>query len=325
MKNFFRLGSAALAFGVAGILAGCASNSDHVVQHTRLGNDFEVVETSTKRTLNPKEMAVLRAKVAEYLEKVGATSSGNYYVKVFLKADQEGMPAEWVVVRFSRDSDLRFQLLGSDDSYYAGTRASASYDYYPYGYDDFSRISFQYYDDPYYYGSRYYLPPDRRNNQDRNRNHDGDHDRGKDRDHEGDRNRDKDHPRPSDHPRNTPPSGGTPQVTRTRWEGDTPGQNNPPHENGFSRQAGASARSQHPDHSNERTYTPPIRTSSQAAPRTESSSSQSAPSQPSIRTSSQTAPSYSPPAARSESRQSSNPDTGPKESSRAGNSYQKQE
>ena len=300
MKNFVRLGSSALVIGLAGLLVGCTSYPKEITQRTRLAHDFEVVETSTKRSLNDKEMAVLRAKVAEYLDKQGATSSGNYYVKVYLGADQEGVPAEWVIVRFSRDMDMRFQLLGSDDSYYPSYRSYASYDVYPYGYDNFGRISFQYYDEPYY-GGGYYIPPQWRDNHDRNRNHDGDHDRRKDRDHDGDRNRSDDHPRPQDHARHAPqPPGGTPQVTHTRWDGDSSGQNNPSHENGGSRHGGTSVRPQ-PDHSNERSYTPPVRTSSQSAP------------------------SYNPPAARSESRPSSNSDNGPKESSRAGNSYEKQE
>lgn len=281
MKNFVRFGSSALVIGLAGLLAGCASYHKDITQRTRLAHDFEVVETSTKRTLNAKEMAVLRAKVADYLDKQGATSSGNYYVKVYLGADQEGVPAEWVIVRFSREMDMRFQLLGPDDSYYASSRSYAAYDYYPYGYDNFGRISFQYYDEPYY-GGGYYLPPQRRDNHDRNRNHDGDHDRGKDRDHDGDRHRSDDHSRPQDHARSAPqPPGGTPQVTRTRWDGDSSGQNNPPHENNFPRHGGTSARPQS-DHSTERTYTPPIHTSSQSAPspsppaaRTESNSSSS--------------------------------------------------
>ncbi len=328
MKNFMRLGSSALVIGLAGLLAGCTSYHKEITQRTRLAHDFEVVETSTKRTLNAKEMAVLRSKVAEYLDKQGATSSGNYYVKVYLGADQDGVPAEWVVVRFSRDMDMRFQLLGSDDTYYPGYRSYASYDYYPYGYDNFERVSFQYYDEPYY-GGRTYIPPQWRDNRDRSRDHDrdhdGDHDRRKDRDHDGAGDRHDDHPRQQDHARHAPQSpGGTPQVTRTRWDGDSSGQNNPSHENGGSRHGGTSVRPQ-PDPANERTYTPPVRTSSQFAPRSDSSSSQSAPSQPSFRTSSQAAPSYNPPAARSESRPSSNSDNSPKESSRAGNSYQKQE
>ena len=311
MKNFLRLGSSIIALGLAGLFTGCSSSSN-VTQRTRLAHDFEVVETSTKRTLNTAEMAVLRAKVAEYLDKQGATSSGNYYVKVFLGADQEGVPAEWVVVRFSRDMDMRFQLLGSDDSYYSVSPAYAAYDYYPAGYDSFGRVSFQYYNDPYY-GGGYYFPPDRRDNRDRNRNHDGDHDRDKDRDHDGDRKGNDNHSRPpQDPPHFTPGNQVTPpQVTHTRWDHDRPGQNDAPHENSSPRHNA----SVHPqsDHANEQTYTPPIRTSSQSAPRTESSSSNSAPSQPSFRTSSQSAPSYSQPVTRSESSQGSNPNQGSRE------------
>ena len=302
MNNFVRLGSLALALGLTGLLAGCASHANSVTQRPRMAHDFEVVETSTKRTLNDKEMAFLRAKVADYLDKQGATSSGNYYVKVYLGADQDGVPAEWVVVRFSRDMDLRFQLLGSDDSYYPGAQSYAAYDYYPEGYAGYSRLSFQYYDDPYYGG--YYFPPQRMDNhdRDRNRNHDGEKNRG----HAGDRNGKDDHSRPQDPPRITPGNqvAPPPQVTHARWDSDAPRRSNLPQDNAGQRHDGSSGRGQ-PDHSGERTYTPPSRTSNQLAPRNESPSYQPAPSQPSFRTSSQAAPSYSPSPARSESNSSS--------------------
>jgi hypothetical protein len=315
MKNFVRLELFALAIGLAGLLAGCTSYHQSTTQRTRLAHDFEVVETSTKRTLNAKEMAVLRTKVEDYLDKQGATSSGNYYVKVFLGADDDGVPGEWVIVRFSRDMDMRFQLLGSDDSYYSSARSYAAYDVYPYGYDNFSRVSIQYYDEPYY-GGGYYFPPQRWDNHNRNRDHDGDHHGRKDRDHDGDHDgdhhrgkdgdHDSDHRRGDDHPRSQS-SDGASQITHHRWAGDSSGQSNPPHENNFPRRGGDSSHP-HPDrlNSNERTYTSPVRTSSQSAPRTDTTSYPSAPSQPSFRTSSQSTPSYSPPPARSESHSGSN-------------------
>ena len=324
MKTFLRRGTLAVTLGLASLLVGCAGHSSSFTQRAR-AHDFEVVETSTNRTLNAKEMAVLRAKVEDYLDKQGATASGNYYVKVFLGADQEGAPAEWVVVRFSRDMDLRFQLLGSDDNYYAGYPAYAAYDYYPTGYDGFSRLSFQYYDEPYY-GGGYTFPPQRRDNHDRNRNRDGDHDRTKDRDHEGDRNRNSDHPQPQDPPHSTPGNQvqPPPQVTHTRWDHDAQGQNNPPHDDGRGHFSGSSGRPQ-TDHTPERSFSPPFRTSSQAAPRTDSSSSPSSPSQSSFRTSSQAAPSTTPPPTRSESSQVSRTNQGPHDSNRAAAQREKME
>jgi len=317
MKTFLRRGTLAVTLGLASLLAGCASHSSSFTQRAR-AHDFEVVETSTNRSLNAKEMAVLRAKVEDYLDKQGATSSGNYYVKVFLGADQEGAPAEWVVVRFSRDMDMRFQLLGSDDNYYAGYPAYAAYDYYPTGYAGYSRLSLQYYDEPYY-GGGYSVPPQWRDNRDRNRdrNRDDDHDRTKDRDHNGDRNRISDHPRPHDPPHLTPGNQvQPPQVTHTRWDHDAAGQNNPPHNDGRGHFSGSSGRPQ-TDPAPERSFSPPIRTSSQSAPRTDSSSGPSNSSQSSFRTSSQAAPSSNPPATRSESSQASRSNQGPQDSGRA--------
>lgn len=219
MKNFVRILSLALALGAAGFLAGCASyRSTNTTSRTVNASDFEVVETSTKRLLTTQEMLQLKIAVAKYLDKEGAVATGDYYVKVFLGPDQEGVPADWVVVRFTRDSGARFSLLASYPANSPGYQSYAAYDYYPYGYDHFSRISFQYYNDPYY-GNGYYFPPGRHNHG-RNHNHNGE---GRDRDHDGDKDRDHNSPRTGDRPRFKPinPVGTPPPVTtRTRGDGN---------------------------------------------------------------------------------------------------------
>ena len=326
MKNFGRNLSLALALGAAGFLAGCTSyRSSMATPRTVNASDFEVVETSTKRLLTTQEILQLKIAVAKYLDKEGAVASGDYYVKVFLGPNQDGVPADWVVVRFTRDRDTRFSLLASYPAYTPGYQSYAAYDYYPYGYDHFSRISFQYYNDPYY-GSGYYFPP-RRHNHD----HDRDRDRGRDRDH--DKDRDGDNPRTGDRPRFKPidPVGSPPQVTRTRGEGNRGddnssgrsqrprGDNRPPRDAtsapppdrppAATRHSGGGHATRSDLHRRQDNPAPsssaqPIRTSSQSAPRTESVRTESTRSEPSIRTSSQSAPSDSAPA-RSESSSSS--------------------
>lgn len=226
MKSFMRIGWLLIALGIAGLLAGCASYRSP--KTTERANDFEVIETNSKRLLTPEEMTHLRLAVAKYLEKEGAVASGAYYVKVFLAPDKDGLSTEWVVVRFTRDSDLRFSLLGSYAANSYNYRSYASYDYYPYGYDHFGRISFQYYDDPFY-GSHYYFPPRHRHN--------------RDRDHDRDKNRDGDHPRRPDCPGDNPVTPGEPpRVTRTRWDSNSPERNNQPAENRFPHRTGTPGR-----------------------------------------------------------------------------------
>jgi hypothetical protein len=185
MKTCVRIGSLVIALGLAGLLAGCVSTHSRTGQRVRPANDFEIVETSTKRHLTPKEMAELRAMVGEYLVKEGATDSGDYYVKVFLGPEQEGVPAEWVVVRYSRDNATtatRFSLLSSYPAYADSYSSYLAYDYYPFSYYGFGRLSFQYYDDPYFsnYGYGRYYPrrsgtgrPHHGNNHQHDRDHDG--------------------------------------------------------------------------------------------------------------------------------------------------------
>lgn len=333
MKTFMRIGSLIVALGAAVLLAGCAGYRS--TKPTSLsGTDFEVVETSTKRLLNSQEMIQLRAAVAQYLEKEGAVASGDYYVKVFLAPDKDGVPAEWVVVRFTRDTDLRFAVVGSYPANSYSTRSYASYDYYPYGYGSFGRLSFQYYDDPYY-GRRYHFPPSRRNNGDRNRRHDRDNNHDRDRD--GDRNRHVDHPRPPDTPRFKPiPTVGTPQVTRNGQDGDTSGRNNPhnPSQGNHRPRRGSPPGNQ----SGNPPAPPPavqpaVQPASEPGPRRNSGGgyatrselhrSQPARTESTVpaRTStppqsSSPAPSYSPPAPRAESSQNNDSESAPRESGR---------
>lgn len=315
MRNFARLLSLALALGAVGLLAGCASYRPASATPRSVGaSEFEVVETSTKRLLTTEEMLQLKIAVAKYLEQEGAVASGDYYVKVFLGPDQDGVPADWVVVRFTRDSETRFSLLASYPAYSPGYQSYAAYDYYPYGYDHFSRISFQYYTDPYY-GSGYYFPPRRHNH-----NHDRDGDRGREKDRDRDKDRAGDTPGTEDRPRFKPiePVGSPPPVARTRWEGNSPGRIYQPRgENRPSRDVNAVPPPERPpaasrpssgspasrsdlhrrqDQPAPSRSLPPLRTSSQSAPRTDAVRAESSRSEPSIRTSSQSAPSYSAPA-----------------------------
>jgi hypothetical protein len=163
MKTCVRIGSLVIALGLAGLLAGCTSPNSKTSRRAR---DFEVVETSTKRTLTPKEMAQLQVMVAEYLKKEGVTNSGDYYVKVYLTADKDGVPAEWVVVRYSQPTEYvgtHFSLLSSYPDYgYSSEYPSYSFNYYPFGWFGFGAFALSYYDDPFYYyggyGSYYRRP-----------------------------------------------------------------------------------------------------------------------------------------------------------------------
>lgn len=221
MKTCVRTGSLVAVLTLAGLLAGCVSSSPRTGAGGRPARDFEVVETSTKRNLTPKEMAQLRTMVGEYLKKEGVAEDGDYYVKVFLTPEREGVPAEWVVVRYSNPvvyTATRFSLLSSYPAYssYDYPYSYLSYDYYPFPDYGFSRLSFQYYDYPYY---PYYYPrhghggPDHRWHRPRDRKPDRDHDRP-----------------PGGHR----PPGEPPRVThRPRWETNSPERNGQPRENNF--------------------------------------------------------------------------------------------
>lgn len=238
MKSFVHIATWIIALGLAGLLTGCASHSSPRTARQN-AHDFEVVETNSKRLLTPQEMEFLRHEVLKFLEKEGAVASGDYYVKIFLAPDQNGIASEWVVVRFTRDTEMRYSLLGSYAANSYNTRSYAAYDYYPYGYDNFSRISFQYYDDPFY-GSHYYFPPRSRHNRDRDhdRNHDGDRDRDRDKD------RDGEHARSPVQGRFKPiPAVESSPVNRTRRDGNNIGRNDQSGDNNFPHRAGTPGRS----------------------------------------------------------------------------------
>jgi hypothetical protein len=219
MKTCIRIGWLVLALGFAGLVTGCVSQSS---SHRRQpANDFEVVETSTKRELTTREMAYLRAKVAAYLTQQGQTGSGDYYVKIYLGEDEGVQEGDWVVVRFTRYPSAQFSLLASYPTTTYPGYPHYNYDYLPFGWFGFSALSFRYYDDPYYYGSAGYYPrwthPRYTGNwRDRDRKPDHRHDRDRDKD------RDRDHNRPR-HDYNDRPSGAlkpsfVPSHTdRTRW------------------------------------------------------------------------------------------------------------
>lgn len=159
-----RIGFSLILLSV-GLLAGCATYETRVVQRVEPANDFEVVETSVGRPLTSSEMSEMRRTVTRYLETQGATDTGDYYLKIYLTPEAEGTIPEWVVVRFTRYTDTRVAVV--DDYPLYSTSPYYSWDYYPYGYGSFSRVSFQYYDDPFHRRS-YYIP--------RNRNWRRDHD-----------------------------------------------------------------------------------------------------------------------------------------------------
>ncbi len=178
MKPFARIFRLALGFSLAGLMAGCVSSDHRTARRIEPANDFEVVETSARRPLTNKEMAELRGTIAHYLDQQGETGAGDYYLKVYLTPEAEGVTPEWVVVRFTRYSDARVNVASSYPAYdYPYSSSYYSYDTYPYGYDGFGRISFQYYDDPFY-GRRYYYPRHDHRRWDRDHDHHrpGDHD-----------------------------------------------------------------------------------------------------------------------------------------------------
>ncbi len=158
MKNRAHLLWLILAVSFAGLTTGCVTSERRTVQRIEPANEIEVVETSAARPLTEREMGELRATVARYLDQQGATGTGDYYLKVYLTPETEGATPEWVVVRFTRYSDVRVNVASTypayDDPY---SSSYYSYDLYPYGYGGFGRIAFQYYDDPFY-GRRYYYP-----------------------------------------------------------------------------------------------------------------------------------------------------------------------
>ncbi|MDQ5977871.1 MAG: hypothetical protein QG602_843 [Verrucomicrobiota bacterium] len=154
MKTCVRLGALVLVLSFVGFFAGCASQSS--AYRRQAADDFEIVETSTKRQFSDREMAHLRAKAIEYLNQEGQTGSGDYYLRINL-AEEEGQPkGEWVVVRYTRFPATEVRMVASypTTSYPLYTRYS--YDYSPFGLFGFGAFSFRYYDDPYYgYGSHY--------------------------------------------------------------------------------------------------------------------------------------------------------------------------
>ena len=175
MKPFAPVFWLALGLSLAGLMAGCATSDYRRAQRIEPASDIEVVETSARRPLTTKEMSELRGTVARYLDKQGQTGSGDYYLKVYLTPEAEGVTPEWVVVRFTRYSDVRVNVASAypayDDQY---SSSYYSYDTYPYGYDGFGRISFQYYDDPFY-GRSYYYPRCDHRDHDHDHHNPGDH------------------------------------------------------------------------------------------------------------------------------------------------------
>jgi hypothetical protein len=165
MKALARVAGLALAVAAAGFGTGCTTTSSTSTQAAP-ARDLEIVESSTQRSLTDTEMAEVRGAVSSYLEREGASDAGDYYVKVFLTPEYEGADPEWVVVRLTRYTVQRVSLVGSYSYVDPLYTPYYSYDIYPYGYGYgyynpyrcVTRLSFQYYVDPYY-GHRYYHHP----------------------------------------------------------------------------------------------------------------------------------------------------------------------
>lgn len=231
MKTLLRIGLLCTALSLVGLLAGCVTQKSA----RRSVLEYQVVETSIKRAMTPLEEAELRVAVLRYLESHKGLAA-EPSVKFYLPTDEEDAVPVWVVVRFSENSGGRYEPVAAYPRYYWQTGPYYSYDYYPWGYDNFGRFSVQYYDDWIYTNGRY-IPRDRSHD---GRGHDGrgrdgrGHDgRGRDDRRHGDKDRDgdRDHRPPpvahdsnNNHPR-------PPPVERTRWNrptgGDIGGGNRP--------------------------------------------------------------------------------------------------
>lgn len=157
MKSLAHLAGFSLALVLAGLGTGCSS-APTTSRYRQPAQDFEVVETSAKRPLTAAEMAEVRASVGAFLDREGATDSGDYFLKVYLTPENVDAESEWVVVRFTRYTTQRVALVSAytyDDMTYS---PYYSYDLYPGGYGCVSRISFQYYVDPFYNRRYNYYP-----------------------------------------------------------------------------------------------------------------------------------------------------------------------
>ncbi|AOS45867.1 hypothetical protein Verru16b_02958 [Lacunisphaera limnophila] len=159
MKSTARFGTLIIALGLAAFVSGCVSESSRTGQRVRSARDFEVVETSTKRTLTTREMLHLQKKVSDYLDSEGITENGDYYVKIYLGEEDGVKEGEWVVVRYTKEpATVRYSQVSSYSgySYYDPYYSTFAYDTYPFPGYGYSRLSFQYYDYPYYgYGRPY--------------------------------------------------------------------------------------------------------------------------------------------------------------------------
>jgi hypothetical protein len=154
MKTCVRTGALVLLLSLVGLFAGCATQSS--AYRRQSADDFEIVETSTKRTFSDREMAYLRAKAIDYLNQQGELGNGDYYLRINLGEESGVGKGEWVVVRYTRFPAAEVKMLAS----YANTSYPLypryAYDYSPFGWFGFSAFAFRYYDDPYYgYGGYY--------------------------------------------------------------------------------------------------------------------------------------------------------------------------
>jgi hypothetical protein len=157
MKPLAHFAGFSLALVLAGLGSGCSSTTS-TSTYSQPAQDFEVVESSANRPLTDTEMSEVRSSVASFLDREGATDSGDYFLKVYLTPENMDAEPEWVVVRFTRYTAQRVALVSAYT--YDGLMYSPyyAYDIYPYGYGCVSRISFQYYVDPFY-NRRYYHYP----------------------------------------------------------------------------------------------------------------------------------------------------------------------
>lgn len=219
MKTRIRIGWSTLALGLAALLTGCISQSSDYRRQP--AHDFEVVETSINRELTTRELAHLRAKVADYLAQQGETGSGVYYVKIYLSEDAGVEKGDWVVVRFTGYPSAQLTVVDAYPTTTYPTYLYYDYDYLPFGWFGFSALSFLYFDDPYHYGSAGYYP---RWSHPRYTSHWRDPDRDRDQDRKTARDKDRhwDRDRPQHDYGNRPsgalkPSFVPSHTDRTRW------------------------------------------------------------------------------------------------------------
>lgn len=131
---------ATATLGVVTLLAACSAPRSARAVRTPPTCSFTVLESSSDRSMTPKEQEQLRDAVAKFLEGEGLKQAGVYYVRVDFASETADAKAEWALVRLINQPAATYQLIAAypdiGDYYYpVGYRYSA----YPYSsyYDPF--------------------------------------------------------------------------------------------------------------------------------------------------------------------------------------------